>query len=328
MGFRVNREGFFDVEPETAAQRAHRVVCVGDSFTVGVVPHPDHYTTVAERAFQHLEVFNAGVVNAGPREYLRIVETSAPAIRPELVVVALFLGNDIVDAQRGTPTLLSTWTDRDEILTLQIWRRLRALASERRAGASIADPNGSTATSTLTGTKELTPEEIERNMPWLHDPRLENPPLSAPRFLYVETVRTGILLPDRRDVYEDTFAYLDRIRDAARPARVACLLIPDEYQVEDDLWAEVRAQGGLEAADREQPQKILSTWLEGRGIPFLDLLPRLRAVPPLTDGKRHVYHLRDTHFNARGNRVAGEGLAELIERVGVAKRTDASGGPR
>ena len=40
-----------------------------------------------------------------------------------------------------------------------------------------------------------------------------------------------------------------------------------------------------------------------------------RAVPPLTDGWRHVYHLRDTHFNVRGNRVAGEALAQALAEL-------------
>jgi hypothetical protein len=44
----------------------------------------------------------------------------------------------------------------------------------------------------------------------------------------------------------------------------------------------------------------------------LDLPPPLRAVPPLADGRRHLYHLRDTHFNARGNRAAGWALAEFV----------------
>src|SRR5262249_52732119 len=57
-GFRVNREGYPDVEPEEAARRAHVVACIGDSFSVGVVPHHLHYTTVAEGFFDDLEVYD------------------------------------------------------------------------------------------------------------------------------------------------------------------------------------------------------------------------------------------------------------------------------
>jgi hypothetical protein len=37
-------------------------------------------------------------------------------------------------------------------------------------------------------------------------------------------------------------------------------------------------------------------------------------VPPLADARRHVYHRQDTHFNARGNRIAGEALGEALRR--------------
>jgi hypothetical protein len=42
-------------------------------------------------------------------------------------------------------------------------------------------------------------------------------------------------------------------------------------------------------------------------------LPILRAAPPWTDGKKHFYHLRDTHFNARGNEIAGKALGEFLK---------------
>ena len=58
---------------------------------------------------------------------------------------------------------------------------------------------------------------------------------------------------------------------------------------------------------------LLIAWLNAQGIPFLDLLPAARAVPAMADGQRHLYHLRDTHFNVRGNQMAGEQLAKFLK---------------
>ena len=41
-------------------------------------------------------------------------------------------------------------------------------------------------------------------------------------------------------------------------------------------------------------------------------LEPLCAVEPSPSGRRQLYHLQDTHFNARGNRLAGEALAEFL----------------
>jgi hypothetical protein len=60
------------------------------------------------------------------------------------------------------------------------------------------------------------------------------------------------------------------------------------------------------------------------GIPVFDLLPVMRAVEPLADGKRHLYHLTDTHWNVRGNAVAGAELAKFVRAL-LAK---APGNPR
>jgi hypothetical protein len=192
----VNREGFADVEPEEAMKKPHRVVCIGDSFAAGVVPHHLHYTTVAEELFPDLEIYNAGVVNTGPREYLEVVRTSAVPLHPDLVVVTLFVGNDLTDAQRGNPSLVATLTDRNEVLIRQLVRRLAATWSERRAGGTVADPSGSTMTRGMTDGGELTPAEAEREMPWLLDPFQEIPALSEERFGYVEYVRSEILRPE------------------------------------------------------------------------------------------------------------------------------------
>ena len=92
------------------------------------------------------------------------------------------------------------------------------------------------------------------------------------------------------------------------------MLIPEEFQVEDDVWALVAAGADGGTLDRDLPQRLLGQWLAKQDIPCLDLLPALRAVAPMADGRRHVYQLRDTHFNARGTEVAGEELAGFLRR--------------
>jgi hypothetical protein len=109
------------------------------------------------------------------------------------------------------------------------------------------------------------------------------------------------------------YAALLEARAAAGPVPFAVLLIPDEFQVEDDLWHQIEQRAGR-TLQRDLPQKLLGVWLAEQGIDYLDLLPVLRAVPELDDGQRHVYHLRDTHLNARGNRAVAEALAPFLSR--------------
>jgi hypothetical protein len=52
-------------------------------------------------------------------------------------------------------------------------------------------------------------------------------------------------------------------------------------------------------------------------VRVLDLLPALRAA----ERESRTYHLRDTHWNAHGNRVAGRELARAL--LAYAEATDA-----
>ena len=110
------------------------------------------------------------------------------------------------------------------------------------------------------------------------------------------------------EVVREGLRVLERMQRECEERPFGVLLIPDEFQVEDGLWAEL----ALPSLRRERPQQLLLRERERLGIPALDLLPVLRGVPPLADGNRHLYHLRDTHWNTRGNRFAGEALAGFV----------------
>jgi hypothetical protein len=305
-----------DSEPSTFEPGVPVVACLGDSFGVGVVPHHLHYTTLAERELGRVEIYDVAVVNAGPREYLRLLQREALPLAPRLVVVALFLGNDIEDAARPAPSLLASWTDPDEILIRVLPRRLRAVASEREAGGALAREGRADQAFGVPPSRALDAAEIERRLPWLADPLREPPLGSRERFLYVERSRTAFTLPENEPRFEPLFRALEELRAAARPAPIACLLIPDAFQVDDQLWGELRAD--LPArAERDLPQRTVTRWLDAHDFPYVDLLPRLRAQAPLGDGGLHLFHANDTHFNARGNAVAGHALAELVRRCGV-----------
>ena len=92
------------------------------------------------------------------------------------------------------------------------------------------------------------------------------------------------------------------------------VLLPDEFQVEENMLRahfNTSEDGGKFSLD--QPQRLLSKWLGTMEIDSLDLLPHFRAVAPLEDGERHLYHKQDTHFNVRGNAVAGRAIAEWLQ---------------
>ena len=307
-GFRANSHGFAD--DEFVKNKGCLVAAVGDSFTVGVVPHEFHFTTVAERLLG-CPIDAIGVCAVGPEEYALLEHDEALPLAPDVVLVDLFVGNDIVDNLRGRDHFrggMRRWLDRHNMLTYELPRRLAILARERRRlhGAAPATPPAAPSD------KILSRDELIAVFPWLADPLREPPSMSRQAFLELETRHAREICGGGDEPYYKRFwEILDEMRAAAAPHKLAVLLIPDELQVEDPLWAEVSARAGV-PLDRDRAQRILAARLAEKGIPYLDLLPLLRAEPVGSDGMHHLFHRDDSHLNARGNAVTGAALAAFL----------------
>jgi lysophospholipase L1-like esterase len=308
-GFPVNHSGHYDenIVPRRPGRRL--VVAIGDSFSYGVVPHPLHFTTVAEASLPGVDVYNLGLPAIGPPEYLHLAINEALPLAPDLVVVNLFLGNDLTDPPLPTWAAAQAWRwlDRGNVLVVQVPRRaLRIAAAGSGVVARLDERNDDGAD------RPRTPQELRRQFPWVDDPALEPPSFGPAAFLSIESGRYQELARLSPADLSRNLAPLAELLTRAAPAPVAVLLIPDQFQVDEALWERIKPPG---ASDGEQLRSLAMAraWLEERSVPYLDLRPVLLAVPPLADGDRHLYHLRDTHFNARGNRAAGEALAAFIE---------------
>lgn len=310
FGFPCNAQGYYDAEFRRRAEGGRLVVAIGDSFNVGSVPHSWHFTTVCERTLD-VPVFNMGAAGVALPEYeIMLVEDALP-LDPDVVVIGVFVGNDLSYGVVGSglpDAALRSWMQRDAVLLFVLPRRLARVAEERdrRAdGPAGAVPGqGDSA-------RGASDDELRASLPWLDDPRLEAGSLSEETFLRLESDRALAACRGIPSAFANVCESLTAMRAASGSAELCVMLVPDEFQVEDDLWDAVVARAGA-TLDRDLPQRLLSSWLAEEGFATLDLLPVLRAVPPMEDGRRHLYHLRDTHFNARGNRAVGEALAEFL----------------
>ncbi len=315
FGFPCNSRGFFDEEfrpPEGRGRRA--IAVIGDSFSVAFVPHPLHYTTVCERAIGDVDLLNVGWPSIGPDEYLRLLEREVLPLRPDGVVLSLFLGNDLAEVRpwNAVDLLLADWLDRGNVLLFEVPRRLGIL---RRGNARAARPPPESG-------RLATLEELRRDFPWIEDWRQEPATMTEADYLRIETERAGVFgrvgegfgsLPERR--WAALTRRLLEIRDRAAPLPFGVMLIPDEAMVEDALWARVLDASPGTRLERHALRARLVAFCATSGIPCLDTWPLLRAVPPETDGDRHLYRLRDTHWNARGNEVAGKALAPFVRAL-------------
>ncbi|MFT7668038.1 MAG: hypothetical protein ACI8X5_000724 [Planctomycetota bacterium] len=313
FGFACNDRGFYDEAFYRKLDgEAKRIVAIGDSFGVGTVPHAWHYTTIAEELSGY-RVDNMGVAGIGPPEYLSLLVQEALPLDPDLILISVFIGNDldVEDTLTNLPDSgLRRWLQRDQVLLFVVPERLAKLNRERESSGKHKG-SGSDSQAASAALPALSRAQAAEAFPWVADPSLEDHRMSPETFFGVEALRARFLCAQDPPSIELLRDSLLAARAAAGDIPLLVMLIPDEFQVEDELWNEISA-ASQRPLERDRAQRLLLPWLDQNSFPTLDLLPLLRDVPVLPDGKRHVYHAFDTHFNARGNEVTGNALAEFL----------------
>lgn len=295
MGQPLNAGGYHDEEFFAAGDRDLVVAVLADSFGIGIVRYADNFVTIAETRlrsrigsrYQRVALHNFGVPAIGLEEYAYLLESEALATRPTRVVLCVFVGNDVTgDRPFGAPGparfALQDW------LVVQLPRRL--LASAR--APEYVDALASHATAAHTE---------------LHEPVSFSPE----DYLEIETARLAVTDPtsskaDRR--YERFFNGLDYFR-ARLGDRLMLLVFPDEFQVNDELWQLALArQRHPEVHERDLPQRRIRAWAQAHGVPLVDTTAALRKAQQ----REPVYVPRNTHLGVRGNRIAGQLLADAL----------------
>lgn len=117
--YRVNSLGARGAEPEPA-ERCHRILVLGDSFTFGAAAEADTFHAVLEELIQLrakdeagcVEVIGAGVSGYGTRHQRLWFEELGPLLQPDEVVLQFFVGNDFEDSTAPAPELVCGWPQR------------------------------------------------------------------------------------------------------------------------------------------------------------------------------------------------------------------------
>lgn len=281
-GLRGNQLGY----PESGFARdrkpeSFRLAVLGDSFAIGpTVPFADNYVTrLGDQT--GWEVLNFAVSGAGPREYLTILRQDVWRFQPDLVLVSIFVTNDVTELL-ATPRYL----DLRQHCLYWLWCRLWSAPPSTNPGI---DPG---------------PGRLHSGSLSLEDYRQ----LAARRLVVCRTDPVKGL----EKKWQTALSYLEQlVTDCrSRGILVAFLLIPDEVQVNPDVLTDLYTAGcvGWDELDLDLPQRRFGAFCEQRGVPYLDLLPHLR-------GRTDLYTPRNTHWNVTGNHLAAQITASWLKSL-------------
>ena len=321
---RINSRGYRGREYAWHAASGLRILGLGDSFAFGFgVQEDDTYLARLERALadRRVEVINAGLAGMGPDNEARLLEADGPALRPDLVLVGFFVGNDPMDAltggtrtemRDGAPTMPEGFLER-------WYRPLRPgvllpqpLARSSGGGLGLPIPfkdslrRHSHVYRFVTG-------RIGRLLAASQAKHAGPPPPTEFNPFQQEAFCLRRYPPEFDLAWTRATAALGQMKAwcESHRARLVLVVIPTEAQVDPQRWAAVRQRFRLndEDFDLEKPQRILAAFASEHGIPFIDLLPALRAARAASGP---LYFRTDIHWTARGHAVAADEILRQL----------------
>ncbi len=331
---RTNSLGMRDREHAALpAPGTFRILVLGDSFMEAYqVPLEDSlsYRLEARLASRGIEVLNLGVGGYGTAQELLALEEEGLRHRPDLVVLAFFLANDVSnnsfaleaallgeDAQttfsrpyaraRSLDAELE-WTPPDRARMapyVERWeRRKRSLLDALRRAlqpamvANLLEQGAGRLLGHFAGGDRYDPA-VAFGWPFLGE--VADPEIAR---LWEEA-----WLVTRRLLLE-----MDRVAREAG-ARLALLLVPADFQVDPRLVAAVVAAHPELAFDPLRINREIQAFAALAGIPLLDPTPAL--VRELAAGRPPYYAIEDHHWNSAGHALATELLAEFLDARGL-----------
>ncbi len=342
---RYNRHGFRDEElPPAKGAGELRILCFGDSFVEGVgVDVEDRFCDVAERELAQrrggpVVTINAGQMATGPSDYFHNLVDFGVALEPDLVVVAIFAGNDFMGGRRlfrlerevspRLPERQTGWTSSHvvrgvaQLISGQSYL-VRNLRGKSVWQAAFGVPVGRSLYLEKLRFLAVEPDELDAAAARM-DPALVADFMAGrlnPTY-FIQAVALNVVAMrgdetpphpySERDV-TGLVHLLERARAllAARAIELVVLLIPhvhETHPAEHDAFLEALAmQPPPQLLQLPELRRDLAAQLEAKGSRVVDLTEDLRAAAALP------FHVMDGHFNELGHRIAADALLREIE---------------
>lgn len=277
-GRRVNERGYWDEHPAGPPHPGVvRIAAIGDCMLLGGTSETNHLSQV-ERRMPLLQIHNFGRPHVGPREYAAQLEQDVSMARPNLVLVYLSIGDDIIE-----PSAAPALSEFD-------WRGLGTYQYGFRSFAPLG------------------------NSPAAFPVNQSEPDREA--FLQRSAVRLTVcrtpIDSELAERWDEALTQLQTIIELCRNcgAEAGLVLVPGEFQVSATLCDSLRRHAGYESQqlDLDLPQRRLTEFASRHNVPVLDLLPYFRA------SAQYPYERNDLHWNDHGNAIAADALAHWLQR--------------
>lgn len=299
------------------------ILAIGDSMTYGYGVQSHETWPSQLRELTGLKVYNAGVGGYGPIQYFEVLKTRYDDISPELVLVMLYIGNDLFDAfnvvygrdhwshLRGDDTLSKDQTNSFEIpgneesklkqfrrwlsknsVIYRITSQSNFFDSIRRSEKQTEDPNAISLDHN--GTKSILQPAI-----WEHrtDPE------------------SSRIIEGKRLTYNALLGMADFLDEKGTSFHVVLMPLRDHVLLNSNEDPNLQSNEAVRniAADIELAERELIQIFTERGIGYTNLRPAFEHAAMTGN----PFPPTDSHPNAMGYGVVANELLPIVQSLGA-----------
>jgi hypothetical protein len=334
----TNSRGYRDVEHELAKPPGvYRVVVLGDSFMeAGQVGLEESFARVLEgeldgAAGREVEVINLGCSGYGQVQELLALREEGLAYQPDLVLLALFLENDLRNNHPELEQEMGWFPDRP-FARLGADGELEIFTTPRGTKGymdmqSMSEGQRRAQAERPFWERSLLYDRWTRAFGRGGDPDAE--PAADPNIwlgVYATRFDPGLFArgPNRRQLTAPDYERMwDEARAALGPLLAAIgetcdaaaadflvFTVPGMAEVDRDYQESVRSRFPTLGLELERSNAEVALACSQHGVEVLDLLPAFRAAQE--GGRTRLHHPGDRHWNAAGHRLAAREVAAYL----------------
>jgi hypothetical protein len=284
-----------------------RILSLGDSFAVYLRDKGKNYNNFLQQRFQasgqkDVEVVDAGLEAIGPGYYWHILNKYGDAFKPDLVLSGFFIGNDFEEATffvvignyiKEPSDLVKRYSRYYEFRKWRLYRFLKNKYIRLRETERKEQEEKKLPPQQIGNFSRDTFLEVERETSWIFDQT------NRPRLIAKWHECAPLILKMKK--------WCDQ-----RKINFVMALFPCQFQVDAKLRQAVLDKYHHIAGknlDLHYPDNLIVDFCRAHDIHCLDLLGPFQAEART----RQLYALRDTHWNAAGNRLAADLIYQYLE---------------
>jgi hypothetical protein len=293
------QRGYLDEAIFKKPHEAFTILGLGDSFARNMAFKKKNYhnfleAELLEKGEKRVHIINAGMEGIGPGYYWHFLKKYGDAIQPNLVIVGVFVGNDLEELDFRYVTLgrigIKDYLDPGEKILrfcrfsdwwlYQVIRKNLILRQEAKSRDYEVKNHLVKQDATFSDTSFY---DIQRSRMWIFQKQNQG--------------RLSKIFNQSSEVFLNLKAWCQ-----ARNVGLLIAIFPDQFQVDDELRNNIVERYGLAPAalDISFPDQLLVQFCKKHDMHCLDML---------ADFQKHsraakLYRLNDTHWNDAGNRLA------------------------